>query len=185
MAQIFDIQGGEVVLTPEGLAIPAIKKLWDKDKSKDKKRALDEIKYVVFLVDPIKSPYKDIDEIIKESTIRADIFKDSGWEPSEDVQAAIEKYEELRYTTTLKVLKSAKTAVEQLARYFSEVNFSEKDPQGRPLYSVNDLAANLGRVGTIVKSLNILEDAAKKELTEGSRIKGGSEIGYFEDPDNY
>lgn len=185
MAQIFDIVGGEVVLTPEGLAVPAFKVLWDKDKSKDKKRALDEIKYIVFLVDPIKSPYKDVDELTKESTIRTDIFKDAGWEPSSDVLDAIEKFTELRYTTTLKVLKAAKTAVEQLANYFSAVNFTEKDNWGKPLYSVNDLAANLGRVGNIVKSLNILEDAAKREMTEGSRIKGGTEIGYFEDPDNY
>jgi hypothetical protein len=185
MAQIFDIVGGEVVLTPEGLAIPVFKRLWDNDKSKDKKRALDEIKYVVFLVDPVKSPYKDIDEDIKENTIRTDIFKDSGWFPSQDVIDAVEKFTELKYTTTLKVLKAAKTAVEQLANYFSAVNFTEKDSWGKPLYSVNDLAANLGRVGNIVKSLNILEDAAKKELSEGSRIKGGTEIGYFEDPDNY
>ena len=185
MAQIFDIVSGEVVLTPEGLAVPAFKVLWDKDKSKDKSRALDEIKYVVFLVDPIKSPYKDIDELTKESVIKTDIFKDSGWEPSQDVLNAIEKYTELRYTTTLKVLRSAKTAVEQLAGYFSAVNFTEKDSWGKPLYSVNDLAANLGKVGTIVKSINILEEAAKREMNDGSRVKGGSEIGYFEDPDNY
>jgi len=185
MAQIFDIVGGDIVLTPEGLAVPAFKKLWDSDKSRDKKIALDEIKYVVFLVDPVKSPYKDIDELSKEGVIRRDIFKDSGWEPNNDVLEAIEKYTELKYTTTLKVLKSAKTAVEQLANYFSEVNFKEVDSMGRSIYSVNDLAANLGRVGNIIKSLNILEEAAKKEMTEGSRVKGGSEIGYFEDPENY
>lgn len=185
MAQVFDIVGGEVVLTPEGLAVPAFKKLWDKDRSKDKKKALDEIKYVVFLVDPIKSPYKDIDELIKENTIRTDIFKDSGWEPSQDVKDAVEKFTELRYTTTLKVLKAAKTAVEQLASYFSEVDFKLKDSLGRPIYDINDLATNLGRVGNIVKSLNILEEAAKKESNDGSRVKGGTEISYFEDPDNY
>src|SRR4030042_3662644 len=169
MAQIFDIVGGEVTLSPEGLAIPVFKKIWDNDKSKDKETALNEIKYVVFLVDPIKSPYKDIDELMKESIIRADIFKDSGWVPSEDVTNAIEKYTELKYTTTLKVLKAAKTAVEQLAHYFSEVDFKLKDTLGRPIYDINDLATNLGRVGTIVKSLNILEDAAKKETSEGTR----------------
>lgn len=185
MAQIFDIVGGEVVLTPEGLAIPAFKKIWDKDRSKDKKTALNEIKYVVFLVDPIKSPYKDIDELTKESIVRADIFEDSSWEPSQDVLNAIEKFTELRLTTTLKVLRSAKMAVEQLSSYFREVNFKDKDASGRPLYPINDLAANLGRVGNIVKSLNILEDAAKKEMNEDSKVRGGTEIGYFEDPDNY
>jgi len=185
MAQIFDIVGGEVVLTPEGLAIPAFKKLWDNDKSKDKEKALNEIKYVVFLVDPVKSPYRDIDELMKESVIRADLFKDSGWVPNQDVLDAIKKYTELRYTTTLKVLRAAKTAVEQLASYFSEVDFKLKDNLGRPVYDINDLATNLGRVGTIIKSLNTLEDAARKELTEGTRVKGGTEIGYFEDPENY
>jgi len=85
----------------------------------------------------------------------------------------------------LRVLKSAKTAVEQLSNYFAEVDFKEKDTMGRPLYSANDLAANLSRVGNIVKSLNILEEAAKKELSDSGRVKGGTEIGYFEDPNNY
>jgi hypothetical protein len=185
MAQIFDIVGGEVVLTPEGLLVPAFKKLWDNDASKDKKKALDEIKYVIFLVDPVKSPYKDIDELLKEDVIRADIFKDSGWVPNQDVLNAVEKYTELRYTTTLKVLKAAKTAVEQLAHYFSEVDFKLKDNLGRPIYDINDLATNLGRIGNIIKSLNILEDAAKKEMSDGTRVKGGTEINYFEDPENY
>lgn len=185
MAQIFDISNGEVVLTPEALAIPSFKKIWDRDKSKDKTRALDEIKYVVFLCDPVKSPYKDIEEIEKAEIIRKDIFGESKWQPDEVIIEAMDKYTELRFTTTLRVLKSAKTAVEQLSNYFAEVDFKAKDTMGRPLYSANDLAANLSRVGNIVKSLNILEEAAKKELSDSGRVKGGTEIGYFEDPNNY
>src|SRR5574343_485476 len=102
MAQIFDISNGEVVLTPEALAIPSFKKIWDRDKSKDKTRALDEIKYVVFLCDPVKSPYKDIEEIEKAEIIRKDIFGESKWQPDEVIIEAMDKYTELRFTTTLR-----------------------------------------------------------------------------------
>jgi len=186
MAQIFDISNGEVVLTPEGLSIPSFKRIWDRDKSKDKNRALNEIRYVVFMKDPVRSPYKDIEATRKDVMVKEDIFGDVEWAPDSFVKEAMADYEELRISTTLRLLRSAKIATEKLANYFEDVDFSLVDPStGKPVYSARELSSNLGSVGSIIKSLITLEDAAKREMLENSHIKGGSEISYFEDPDNY
>ena len=36
LAKVFDIVGGEVVITPETLALPFFKVIWNRDKSKTK-----------------------------------------------------------------------------------------------------------------------------------------------------
>lgn len=184
MAKIFDINNGEVILTPEALAIPAFKEIWDSDKTKTKEVAEKEIKFVVFYCDSVKSPYKDYPTDERFNILREDIFGDSEWLPNKQVKKAIEVYEDLTETTSSRLLKSAKTATEKLARYFEEVDFSQLDNQGKPVYSARELASNLGNVGNIVKSLGALESAVKKEQMESSRVRGGSDINYFEDPGN-
>ena len=184
MAKIFDISNGEVILTPEALAIPVFKEIWDSDKTKTKERAEKEIKFVVFFCDSVKSPYKDYPTDERYDILREEIFGDSKWKPDELVKRAIGVYEDLTETTSSRLLRSAKSATEKLAKYFEEVDFSKLDNQGKPIYSARELSSNLGNVGNIVKSLLTLETAVKKEQMESSRIRGGSDVNYFEDPGN-
>ena len=185
MAKIFDINNGEVVLTPESLAIPAFKDIWDADKSTTKLKAKNEVKYVVFLCDAVTSPYKDYPYHERVETLKEDIFKDPEWKPSNLVEEAIKTYSALTETTSTRLLQSAKIATEKLAKYFEEVDFTKVDNYGKPMYSARDLSSNLSAVGNIVKSLNTLENAVRKEQLDGSRTRGGSDINYFEDADNF
>jgi hypothetical protein len=183
MAKIFDILNGEVIITAEALAIPAFKSLWDADKSKSKDKAKDEIRYVAFLCDHTKSPYKDFPEYEKEDIIRKDIFKDSDWMPNERVKSACEAYLRMHETPVTRLLKASKSAVDKLAVYLETVDFEKLDTNGKP-YSARDVVFNLGNIGNLVKSLATLEEAARREQSETSRVQGGTEIGYFENPEN-
>jgi len=183
MAKIFDILNGEVLITAEGLAIPAFKSIWDADKSKSKAKAIDEIKYVAFLCDQMKSPYKDFPEYDKEKLVKKDIFGDENWEPSERVKSACEAYIKMHDTAVTRLLRASKSAIDKLAIYLETVDFEKLDSNGKP-YSARDVVFNLGNIGNLVKSLSILEEAARREQTESSRVQGGTEIGYFEDPNN-
>jgi hypothetical protein len=182
MAKIFDIVNGEVVITAEALAIPVFKTIWDRDKSKGKGRATDEIKFVAFLCDHMHSPYKDFPEYEKEAIIKKDIFKEE-WQPDSIVKDACDKYLSLTETPTMRLLRASKSAVDKLAVYLESVDFDKVDSQGKP-YSARDVVFNLGNIGNLVKSLNVLDTAVKRELTDNSKVQGGAEIGYFEDPDN-
>lgn len=183
MAKIFDILNGEVIISAEGLAIPAFKSIWDSDKSKSKEKAMDEIKYIAFLCDNMKSPYKDFPEYDKDKIIKRDIFGDENWEPSEVVKSACEAYLKMHDTPVMRLLRASKSAVDKLAIYLEGVDFSKTDSSGKH-YSARDVVFNLGNIGNLVKSLSTLEEAAKREQLENSRVQGGTEIGYFEDPDN-
>jgi hypothetical protein len=182
MAKIFDIINGDVVITAEALAIPAFKQIWDNDKSKSKGKATNEIKYVAFLCDHMKSPYKDFPEYEKEALIKHDIFKEE-WEPNELVKEACTTYLKLTETPTMRLLRASKSAVDKLAIYLESVDFDKLDSNGKP-YSARDVVFNLGNIGNLVKSLNVLDQAVKREQTDNTKVQGGTEIGYFEDPDN-
>jgi len=183
MAKIFDILNGEVIISAEGLAIPAFKSIWDADKSKSKEKAKDEIRYVAFLCDSAKSPYKDFPEYDKEKIIRKDIFGDENWVPSERVKSACEAYLKMSDTPVSRLLRASRSAVDKLAIYLESVDFDKLDVNGKP-YSARDVVFNLGNIGNLVKSLNTLEEAARREQVENTKVQGGTEINYFEDPEN-
>ena len=69
----------------------------------------------------------------------------------------------------------------KLMQHYRLLNWDEVDKSGRPLYSSRDLAANLEKAGGILKSLQLLKEQVRREEIENTRIKGGSEIGSYED----
>jgi regulator of sigma D len=180
----FDIEGGDVKFQPEFLAVPAFKKIWDKDKSKNKHKAYSELSYVVFLCDStISNPYRSMSESLKEEILKRDVLGKVDYKISTDLQEAIDKFRQLKETTSSRLLKSAKVAAEKLSDYFeNKVNFNDLDTNGKPVYSARDLASNLGAVGKIIESLKKLEDQVLKEQLDGGTTRGGAEIGDFELP---
>lgn len=180
----FDIEGGRVVFQPQFLAVPAFKKVWDKDKNKNKHKAYNELSYVVFLCDnTISNPYRNMAESLKEEVLKRDVLGDVDYKITDDLKSAIEKFNQLKETTSSRLLKSAKIAAEKLSDYFeNKINFDDLDSNGKPVYSAKDLASNLGAIGKIIESLKKLEEQVLKEQLDGGTARGGAEIGDFELP---
>lgn len=179
MARLFDIERSKIVPDANVLAIPIIKKIWTRDKTKDKEIAFKELSYVVFLCD-FHSPYRDIRESERESLIINDIFGKE-WKPDKLVKEAVNTYKKLQETPSMRLLDTARLTLDKLSGYFEQIDFKETDMMGRPVYSAKDLTSNLKEVGNIVKSLVNLEKQVKLELEEQS-VRGNTEIGLFEDP---
>lgn len=179
MARLFDIVDSEVVLDPIVLAIPAINKIYKKDKTKDKELAINEIKYVVFMVD-YRSPYRDLPPDKKEETIRKDIFgEESDWVPLSYIHEAIEKYEQLQQTRHYRMLKALQHTEEQITLYFKSIDLTKTDDFGKPLHNINEIVRNMKEVGAVIKSINSLEKQVETEIQEG-KVQGESEIGPYE-----
>lgn len=181
MARLFDLERNKIVLNPDILAIPAIKKIWQRDKTKDKIKAIEELSYIVFLAD-FHSPYRDLKGIEKEKIIIEDIFGDTNWRPDDDIKKAVKVYIRNQISPSMRLLQSARVAIEKVSDWFERVDLEEEDTFGKPKYSANDVSRNLKEIGNIVKSLGNLEKQVRMELEE-SNARGNNEIGYFEDPD--
>jgi len=170
MKKLFDIQEGKVVLNPTTLWIPEFKIIWDRDKKKNKDRAIAEISYIVFMYS-FQSPYLAYSESERESRIIKDFLKGfENWEPDKIVKAAVKKYNELQDSVSLKLLRSTRIALEKIEEYF----------RGASKEEINTIVKNSKELGNLVQSLDKLERQVQKEQLDSGSIRGNSEIGLFE-----
>ena len=176
---LFDIKNDQIVFSPDSLAIPAFRKIWEGDKSKTKTRATKEISYVYYMCD-FNSPYSIYPEHKRIEVLKSDFIGDPKWKPEGRIADAISKYREFQETHTMRLMRAARSAADQLSCYFEDIDFKEKDDNGRPVYTAKDVAVNLEKVGKIVESLDKLEEKIKKEIKTESKIRGGGDIGIYE-----
>ena len=170
MKRLFDIVNGKVIMNPTALWLPQFKKLWDRDKSKYKSKAVNEISYIVFMYG-FHSPYSAYNEDDKEKKILQDYFPDNpNWRPDKDMVLAIEKYKELQDSVALRALKAAKIGLDKAAEYFETVSSDR----------ASDILRIAKELGPTVKSLDMLTKQVEKEQLENSSIRGGEGIGLFE-----
>jgi len=179
--ELFDIEGGKLMLNPTNLFIPEFKALWDRDKSKTKEQAALEISYVAFMCSMAsRNPYNAYSERDRKIKITNDTIRT---EPDELIEKALVRYREFQKTANTRLLAGARNAADKLAGYFEKVDFDKVDSYGKPIYSARDLSSNLKEVGNIVKSLVLLENQVQKEQLEQQAVRGGNELGMYELPD--
>jgi len=170
MKKLFDIDKGKVVLNPTTLWIPEFKKLWDRDKKKNKDRAIAEISYIVFMYS-FQSPYQAYSEKEREQKVREDFLtKFEKWEPDDAVKDAIVKFNDLQDSVSLRLLRSTKLALETIEEYFKTANPED----------ISTIVKNAKELGNLVQSLDKLERQVQKEQLEASSIRGQTEVGLFE-----
>jgi hypothetical protein len=176
---LFNIKNDQIILDPDSLAIPVFKTIWDNDKTKGKARATQVISYIYYMSD-FKSPYSIYPEKKRKEILKEEFIKDKEWKEGINVDKAIQTYRGFQETHTMRLMRAARAAADQLSIYFEDVDFKEKDDQGRPVYTAKDVATSLEKVGKIVESLDKLEEKIKKEIKSESRVRGGGDIGIYE-----
>ncbi len=169
---LFILEDNKVKVAIEALLISNFKTIWDRDTSKAKEKALKELSYVYFMAD-YKSIYLAYPESTRTNQITLDIIKDPKWIPDEVVKAAIIKYEELQQTPTLRLLKSARHAIEEACNYYNEVK-----PNDRNIVAIS---GSIEKIGKIAESLDKLEEKIKKEIQTEGRSKADRKINKFEE----
>lgn len=177
--KLFDIEGGKVVMNPTILWVPEFRTLWDRDKSKHKEQAVNEISYVVFLHD-FRSPYLAYPTNERETRIKKDYFKSADWQPDDAIKAAIIKYKELQTSPISRLLQSAMDTCDKMTDYFNGIDFKKTDHNGKPIYTLKEVSSVMKDIGDIVSSLESLKDKVEREHMERGSIRGGSGIGMFE-----
>lgn len=175
MNKVFDIIGNTVVVSPEALIVPEYKKIWDRDKSESKKKALDEISYVVFLCNNTdRNPYKNYSEVDRAVMLRKDF---NIKEVDKVIEDAIEKYKKLNITRYERVVTAALGSLEEIEDYYTGIKSRDKDK-----FDINEYLGSMEKLGKAVKSLRELEKQLEADRAEGTKVRGDSEIGLYEIP---
>ena len=170
--KLFKYEGYEVRVAPEALTLRPFKKLWDRDKSKTKEKAMAELSFLYFYCDP-RSDYQYItdDETRMEEVKKSLGFEDK-WKPDATLNAAISFYNTFDSSAARLLRMAAKEIdkVQELLDTMSPSNYKELREQISAMKMIPEIASMIQEAE---KALNTEE--------EFGEAKGSIEKTLFDD----
>lgn len=170
--KLFKYEGYEVTVAPEALALKPFKKIWDRDKSKNKEQALLELGFLYFYCDP-RSDYQYItDDESRLDAVKEGIGFSKDWKPDIALQAAISFYSTFDTSAAL-LLKMAARGVDKIQNKLDELTPTD----------TKSLKEYLTVMKMIPEVASMIQDAERKlnEEEEMGEAKGAIEKTLFDD----
>lgn len=179
--RLLRLENYTLTVEPEALLIKSIRNLWNRDRSESKVRALQELGYIYFMVDP-RSTYSYIinDEERAEKIILEEGMS-KNWKPDKIVQEALKSYTDSVQTLSYLLLEDTKFAVNNLRKYLRSMDFTEEDDKGKPKYPINTLSTAVNQVIDMAEKLVKAEKLIAQEIVESNKMRGQREKNIFED----
>jgi hypothetical protein len=179
---LFEMNEGMLVVSPEALTIQVFKKIWTRDKKKSKQTAFNEFSFIYFFCD-YKSDFADImdEEEREKAIVESVIGPNSKWKPDAIVKQAMDFYIERSSTVTSVMLDDAKSAISKLSKFLRNINLEERDEKNRLIHNPKTIAGMIGEMSSIAENASKLEQKVKKELEEENNIRGNRKKNIFED----
>lgn len=180
MMRLLKYEGYNVVIDPEILTLKPFRELWKRDKSKSKERAILEISFIYFMLDP-RSDYQYLtDEDQREKEIKEGLGLPNNWKPDKYVTDAMNFYNSFKPTSSL-LLEDTRYAIDKLRKLLRDIDLTKTDVNGKPIYTLNSITNTIKQVPNLVKELDEAERALAKDITAAGRMRGQGEKTIMED----
>lgn len=178
--KLFRYEGYKVTVSEEALLLAPFKKIWERDTSETKERALMELAYIYFMVDP-RSDYQYIVDIHErhQAVKTGEGFK-SSWRADKAVKDAMKFYESFNTTAAL-LLADTRVAVDKLRKMLRDIDLNAVDDKGKPIYTLNSITSTIKQVPALAKDLDEAERALAKETAKEGKMRGSGEKTLMED----
>jgi hypothetical protein len=186
--KIFTLEGNDLTINkPEVLLIPEFATLWNIDRNKCKEDktgkerllASKELKYI-WLSQDFTSNYQEMSLMDRIQTSLDDSGLTAAQAGIPEMVAAINRYNQLQDTKTIRLLKSAYLVIDKLEDFFKTVDLTERDDNNKLVHSSKDAIANLSNLGKVVEGLETLEYQVKKEKQAEKAIRGDASPGLYD-----
>lgn len=178
--RLFTYEGFKVTIAPEALTLKSFKKIWDRDRSSSKSKAITELSYIYFYCDP-RSEYAIF---IDEETRAAEIKKGEGlpdkWEPDKLVIEAMELYRKLTVTVSAGLLEDARVSIDRIRTQLRQMSFADIESAKLPK-ALRDATDTLTRIPDLIEAFQKAERALNSEILENSKMRGQGNKTIFED----
>ena len=178
--KLFKYEGYKITIAEEAFALVPFKKIWARDKSTTKNRAISELGYVYFMTDPRSDYQYIVDEESRKNAIKEGEGLPKDWEPDNIVLDAIEFYKTFKPASAL-LLEDTRVAVDKLRTLLREIDLGKVDDKGKPIYTLNTITATIKQIPALVKDLNEAEAAIAKEIAQSNKVRGAQEKSMYED----
>lgn len=181
MLSLFKKEGYDITIADEALTLKPFRVIWNRDRSKSKEKAIQELAYIYHFADP-RSDYNKqfVDTNDRKTAIKEGEGLPEKWEPDKTLNEAIAFYESFKPMSAL-LLEDTRAAVDKLRKLLRDIDLNETDDKGKPKYTLNTITATIKQVPELAKSLREAEDALTQEIREMGKIKGQKEKALMED----
>lgn len=178
--KLFKYEGYKITISEEALLLKPFKNIWKRDKSHNKETALRELGFVYFFCD-VRSDYQYIvDEEARMASIKEGEGIPEDWTPDSVVLEAMKFYNTFKTTSAL-LLEDTRFAVDKLRRALREIDITQTDDKGRPIYTLNTITATIKQVPALVKDLDEAEKSIAKEILQSDKVRGAQTKSIYED----
>lgn len=178
--KLFKYEGYKVVISEEAFALKIFRQIWNRDRSVNKDKAIMELGYIYFMVDPRSDYQYLVDEEERSKAIIEGEGLPENWKPDKVVTEAMQFYSRFKPTAAL-LLEDTRVAVEKLRKLLRDINLEDTDDKGRPLYTLNTITATIKQVPGLAKDLDEAEKALASEMRSEGKMRGQGEKTIFED----
>lgn len=175
--KLFKYEGYKIVISEEALLLKPFKKIWDRDKSKNKEKAYMELGFIYFYCDP-RSDYQYLtDEEERLKAIKEGEGIPDKWNPDNVVKEAMNFYNGFKPTSAL-LLEDTRNMVNGYRAKLREIT---KDMSNLEIKDIKDIGAIIKQIPSLVKDLDEAERAVSKEIIESNKVRGSQEKSIYED----
>ena len=143
-------------------------------------KAFKELTYIFLMLD-FKSPYFRYLEKDKHEAALADSGLNHADLKDPEFVNAFLKYQEIQDADEILLLiKTAQRTLYKTRVFLDNIDYSEVDDMGRPIYKPKDVMADIDSISKMRKNLLSLEEEHKSSLGQTSNVRGGVELGFDE-----
>ena len=178
--KLFKYEGYKITISEEALLLKPFKAIWKRDKSLNKEKALSELGFIYFFCD-IRSDYQYIvDDEARMASIKEGEGMPEDWTPDSVVLEAMQFYSTFKSTSAL-LLEDTRYAVDKLRKLLREIDLTQTDDKGKPIYTLNTITATIKQVPSLVKDLDEAERSIAKEIAQSDKVRGAQSKSIYED----
>lgn len=173
--KLFKYEGYKIVISEEAFALKVFRQIWNRDRTASKDKALMELGYVYFMVDP-RSDYQYL--VDKEERSKAIIEGEglpANWKPDKLIEEAMTFYDSMKPSAAL-LLEDTRLMVDKYRRKLRGMDFDELEVK-----DLKDMGALIKGIPDLVKALDEAEKAVSAEMRNSGRMRGQGEKTIMED----
>ena len=182
MIKLFHYESYEVEIEPEALMLVPFKAIYDRDKSKDKSMAKQELAYIYFMGDPRSDYQYLVDTEVRANEVIKGLGMPKGWKADKVIERALTFYESFK-PISAGLLEDTRYVVNRLRVELRNMDFDERDDKGKPVHTLQSITNTIKQIPALAKDLDEAERALSKDIVAEAKARGAQTKALLEDED--
>lgn len=179
--RLFTYKDYNLKISDEAYALRPFKRLVDRDRTKEKTKAMKELAYLYFMYDPRSDFSFEIIEADRDLRVKDSIGLEADWKPDKQVQEAIELYKYLTTSSSSLLLQDTRVIIDNIRSTFRSIDLTEKDANGKLVFNIGQVMTAVKQVPSLIKELADAEKAVSKEIEDMGTMRGLKQKSILED----